>query len=129
MFFGDPIMSLFGESYGNAAILLVILSVGFLADAATGPSRSVLMLTGHEKRYAAIFGLTTLASIPAQIVVLPSFGVIGVAIVSSLSRVLAYSLLSWQCAVKTGLDPTIFGILRLRSRSGGQDGAAYETHR
>lgn len=127
VFFGNPIMSLFGESYGDASILLIILAVGFLADAATGPSRSVLMLTGHEKRYAAIFGLTTLISILAQIAVLPSFGVIGVAIVSSLTRMLAYGLMSWQCAVRTGLDPTIFGILRLRTHSGGQDGATYET--
>jgi hypothetical protein len=68
------------------------------------------MLTGHEKRYAAIFGLTTLISILAQIAVLPSFGVIGVAIVSSLTRMLAYGLLSWQCAVQTGLDPTILAF-------------------
>jgi len=84
----------------------------------TGLTRSLASLAsgigaGQEGHGAALSRLTTLASILAQIAALPSFGVIGVAIVSSLSRVLTYSLLCWRYAFKTGLDPTIFDILRL----------------
>ena len=36
--------------------MLILLSIGLLFDAATGPSRIVMMMTGHERDYVRIFG-------------------------------------------------------------------------
>ena len=49
LLFGDQVMSLFGGSNEQGALLLIILAVGLLFDAATGPSRIVMMMTGHER--------------------------------------------------------------------------------
>ena len=56
LLFGDQVMSLFGGSHEQGTLLLIILSVGLLFDAATGPSRIVMMMTGHERSYVRIFG-------------------------------------------------------------------------
>lgn len=110
--FSAQIMGLFGPDYEAAAALLIVLALGLLVDAATGPSRTVLMMTGHERSYALIFGVSTVPGIVAQIAVVPAFGLMGVAVVSTLSRVIAYGVLSRFCITKAGLDPTIFGILQ-----------------
>src|SRR5699024_6327767 len=55
-FWGDFVLSLFGDSYAQGALILVLLSFGLLFDAATGPSKIVMMMTGHERAYVAIFG-------------------------------------------------------------------------
>jgi len=113
VFFGDAIMGLFGEDYAGATPLLIVLGLGFLADAATGPSRTVLMMTGHERGYALLFTATILIAIVVQIAVLPAYGLMGVAVVNSTARLVAYGLMSFLCIRRVGLDPTIFGILRL----------------
>lgn len=43
--FGDLVLSLFGETYGEGHLILVLLSIGLLADAATGPTRIVVHIT------------------------------------------------------------------------------------
>ena len=53
---GDWIMGLFGSAYAEGWLVLVLLSLGLLFDAATGPSKIVMMMTGHERAYAMIFG-------------------------------------------------------------------------
>lgn len=123
LLFGQTIMSLFGEDYAGATPLLIVLGLGFLVDAATGPSRTVLMMTGHERSYALLFTLAVLLSILAQIAVLPFFGLMGVAVVNSAARLLAYGLLSIHCMRKVGLDPTIFGILKINRATHSAGGA------
>lgn len=115
LLFGDTIMGLFGEDYAASTPLLIILGLGFLADAATGPSRTVLMMTGHERSYALLFTLMVGLSIIAQIVALPFFGLMGVAVVNSVARLLAYGLLSLYCIRQARLDPTILGVFRIGS--------------
>lgn len=113
VFFGDTIMGLFGDDYAGATPLLIVLGLGFLVDAGTGPSRTVLMMTGHERGYAVLFTTVVVVSIVVQIVALPMFGLMGVAVVNSVARLIAYGLLSYHCIRRVGLDPTIFGILKI----------------
>lgn len=113
LLFGETIMGFFGDEYRSATPVLLVLALGFVIDAATGPSRTVLMMTGHERRYAAIFGAATLLSILAQLAVLPVFGLMGVAVVNAASRLLAYGVLATWCITRVGLDPTIFGVFRI----------------
>ncbi|HEY8593909.1 MAG TPA: lipopolysaccharide biosynthesis protein [Devosiaceae bacterium] len=111
---GPEIMGLFGETYRDANLVLIVLGAGFVVDAATGPSRTVLMMTGQERSYAFVFGAMTVVSILAQIVATPVFGLVGIAVVSSVARGLTYLALSVMSIRRAGLDPTIVGILRLR---------------
>jgi O-antigen/teichoic acid export membrane protein len=119
LLFGEQIMSLFGGDARTGALLLVILSVGLLVDAATGPSRIVMMMTGHEHAYVRIFGAVILAGMVVQITVILEFGVIGAAILNTLARIAAQLAIAWYSHRRIGLDTTLLGAFllnRLRDR-------------
>jgi O-antigen/teichoic acid export membrane protein len=111
--FGEQIMALFGPSYGAAYPLLVILGVGMLADAATGPARSVMMMTGHERGYVAAYGLITLAGLVLQALVLPTYGLIGAAMAGVGARIIGHLVIGIWCITRVGIDPTLMGLFRV----------------
>ena len=55
--FGQTVLGLFGNDSADSYVVLIILSVGLLVDAATGAARTAMMMTGHEKAYVAICGI------------------------------------------------------------------------
>lgn len=120
LLFGQQVMSLFGGDAQTGALLLVILSVGLLVDAATGPSRIVMMMTGHEHAYVRIFGAVIVAGMIVQIPVILQFGVIGAAIINTLARIAAQLAIAWYSHRRIGLDTTLLGaflVNRLRDRA------------
>jgi O-antigen/teichoic acid export membrane protein len=114
---GTPILTLFGEGYGEAYPILMLLGFGLLIDAAAGPTRTVMMMTGHERTYVWIFGAITATGIVAQVLVLPMWGLVGAAAVNMVARILAQVALGWWCYRKSGIDPTILGIARINRPS------------
>ena len=119
LLFGEPVMSLFGGDAQTGAVLLVILSLGLLVDAATGPSRIVMMMTGHEHAYVRIFGAVIVAAMIVQIPVILQFGMFGAAIVNTLARIAAQLAIAWYSRRRIGLDTTLIGaflVNRLRDR-------------
>jgi O-antigen/teichoic acid export membrane protein len=119
LLFGEPVMSLFGGDAQTGAVLLVILSLGLLVDAATGPSRIVMMMTGHEHAYVRIFGAVVVAAMIVQIPVILQFGMFGAAIVNTLARIAAQLAIAWYSRRRIGLDTTLIGaflVNRLRDR-------------
>ena len=119
LLFGDQVLSLFGDSYAQGKVILVILSVGLLADAATGPTRIVMMMTGHERAYVALFGGIMGLGFIAQILVIPVFGMIGAASVNAGSRFIAQSVISWWTWKHVGIDTSLFGIKGILSAFAG----------
>ena len=115
--FGDQVMSLFGGSHEQGALLLVILSVGLLFDAATGPSRIVLMMTGHERAYVRIFGVVIVLAMIVQIPVILAYGAIGAAVVNTLGRIAAQIGIAWYAHKRIGLDTTLLGAFLVNRRS------------
>jgi O-antigen/teichoic acid export membrane protein len=113
LFAGDTILSLFGEGYAEGHLLLIILATGLLVDAATGPARTTMMMTGHEKPYVMIFGAITIAGVVLQIAVVPFYGVLGAAVVNMAARIVAQLAIAGWCIGRIGLDPTILGSLRI----------------
>ena len=114
VFFGDLILSLFGETYAEGTLVLIILSVGLLADAATGPSRIVMNMTGHERQYVMIFGSIIGIGLVAQLAVIPVFGIVAAAGVNALTRIIAqFAIARWSWR-HIGIDTSLFGIFRLR---------------
>lgn len=113
IFFGDQVMSLFGGSHEQGALLLIILSVGLLFDAATGPSRIVMMMTGHEREYVRIFGAVIVLGMIVQIPVIMAWGAIGAAIVNTLARIGAQLAIAIYSRRRIGLDTTLLGAFRV----------------
>ncbi|MCS6758681.1 MAG: hypothetical protein MO852_06325 [Candidatus Devosia euplotis] len=54
--------------------MLVLLSLGLLFDAATGPSKIVMMMAGHERAYVAIFGVIMMLGFLSQILIISLYG-------------------------------------------------------
>ena len=109
LLFGDLILGLFGEGQEQGKLILILLSIGLLVDAATGPSRIVLMMTGHERHYVRIFGSIVVAGMLAQLVVIPVFGLVGAAVMNMLARVAAQLAIAWFAHRRIGLDTTLLG--------------------
>ena len=120
LLFGEQVMALFGGSHEQGTLLLVILSVGLLFDAATGPSRIVMMMTGHEREYVRIFGTVIVLGMIIQIPVIMTYGVVGAAVVNSLARIAAQLAIAWYSHRRIGLDTTLLGaflVNRLPTRA------------
>ncbi len=113
LFFGSQIMSLFGAGYEGAYPILILLGVGLLVDAAAGPTRTVMMMTGHERTYVAAFGTITALGLLAQALILPVYGLVGAALVNMVARIVSQVVMGWWCITRAGIDPTIFGVLKI----------------
>lgn len=114
-FFGDLILSLFGPEYAAGKTILILLSLGLLADAATGPTRIVMMMTGHERDYVRIFGSIMVAGLLVQLYVIPVHGIVAAAAVNALSRFLAQSAAAWWTRKHVGIDTSLWGLVALLS--------------
>lgn len=112
-FFGDLVLSLFGPEYAQGKTILIILSLGLLADAATGPTRIVMMMTGHERDYVRIFGGIMVVGLLAQLFVIPTFGIVAAAVVNAGSRFLAQSAAAWWTRRHVGIDTSLWGLVAL----------------
>lgn len=78
--FGGPIMSLiFGEYYREAAILLVLLSLGQMVHVWAGAGGQVLMMTGHQTTMMMATLITGLLTVAVAIWAVQQYGTIGVA--------------------------------------------------
>jgi O-antigen/teichoic acid export membrane protein len=109
LLFGEQILGLFGEGQEQGKTILILLSIGLLFDAATGPSRIVLMMTGHERQYVRIFGSIVVAGMLVQLAVIPIYGLLGAAIVNMGSRIAAQLAIAWFANRRIGLDTTLLG--------------------
>jgi O-antigen/teichoic acid export membrane protein len=112
--FGDLILSLFGESYMEGKTVLLLLSIGLLVDAATGPTRIVMMMTGHERAYVAIFGTIMLIGFVFQVVLIPYFGIVGAAAINMLARIIAQCAIAIWARQKIGLETSLLGGWSMR---------------
>ncbi|MEQ1771180.1 MAG: oligosaccharide flippase family protein [Devosia sp.] len=115
--FGDQVLALFGGEQGQGHLLLIILSVGLLFDAATGPSRIVMMMTGHERDYVRIFGSIIVIGMLAQLIVIPMFGLVGAAVCNMASRVIAQLAIAWWSRRNIGLDTSLLGALLVKRQA------------
>lgn len=69
--------------YGGVYALTLVLGLGALSTAVTGPNGLVLVMTGHAKVTAAVVGTATVLQIVAMVVAAQSVGLYGVAVASS----------------------------------------------
>ena len=107
---GEQVLSLFGPAYADGWLILILLSFGLLFDAVTGPSKIVMMMTGHERPYVAIFGAIMGLGFLLQILVIPVWGLVGAAALNMGSRVLAQLGIALWCRYRIGLDTSLIGV-------------------
>ena len=76
----------YGPAYSGGAIPLIILSLGSMADAGSGAAGYLLAFTGHQKRLTVISGVTLVAAILLNYLLIPRFGLIGAAVATAFAH-------------------------------------------
>jgi len=80
LFAGPFVMeTVYGPFFRQGATVLAILSVARLVAVCTGSSGATLMMTGHQRTMMVITVTTGVASLTAEILLAPSYGITGVA--------------------------------------------------
>jgi len=105
MLFGKLILSIFGDEYVSAYNILIVLSIGQLINGITGPCGVILTVTGNAifNVYINIFMMILITILDLYFI--PRFGMIGAAIVSSLSVSITNILKVIIMYKKTGIRP------------------------
>ena len=78
-------MGLFGTEYSRSALLLVILALGQLVNVMTGSLGYLLSMSGHERDMRTIVLLSGPFAMLAALVLIPLYGVTGVAVATALA--------------------------------------------
>ena len=79
----EEVLSVFGRDFATGGVVLLLLAVGQLTNAAVGPSGYVLMMTGHQ--YLSLINEWTLGilNIVLNYVLILEFGFIGAALATA----------------------------------------------
>jgi O-antigen/teichoic acid export membrane protein len=93
---------LFGNSYTGGASALVILAAIQLFNAGTGAVGTIMVMTGQQKAWFVISGISLIVDVLVGITLIPVWGMVGAAIGSAASIVVLY----------------LIGLLRIRATLG-----------
>ncbi|MDK9697130.1 MAG: lipopolysaccharide biosynthesis protein [Siculibacillus sp.] len=111
---GPWLLSLFGESYRDEYDILLILAGVAAFTTLAGPGSTMMLTMGREKLYLKLVLGALVVRILALVVLVPSMGILGAAIGVGIAIAPFAAVVAVLCARGTGIDPSIFGILRIR---------------
>ena len=83
--FNKEILSLFGDGFTNAEVVIAPLAIGLIFRALVGPGERILMMTGQQVSCALIYLSTVVLDIALNIYLIPLYGIEGAAIATALS--------------------------------------------
>lgn len=110
---GPFILTLLDPQYAQYGALLVLLSLGTASLLGAGASGVLLTFTGYEGRIVTILALTVAARLAGFVLIVPSFQILGAALVTSSSFILMSAALWYFSRKLTGFDGS---VIRLVSR-------------
>lgn len=93
IFFGQQILSFFGDGFSEAYILLIILAIGQFFTAITGTVFNLLQMTGNEKKLTKALIISTVFSLGIGSILVPLYGGVGGALMTLVS-LLANSIIA-----------------------------------
>jgi O-antigen/teichoic acid export membrane protein len=109
---GPHLLNLFGPHFAAQHWVLIVLAIGTAFQAAGGPSAAILQLTGYEREYVPVIAGNVALRLVGFLVLIPWLGVLGAAISATVSLALATIALNILCRRRTGVDPSVLGLLR-----------------
>ncbi|HLG35966.1 MAG TPA: polysaccharide biosynthesis C-terminal domain-containing protein [Bacteroidia bacterium] len=112
IFFGTPILNLFGKHFEAGYTSFMILIFANLINALAGPAGYVLAMTGHERLAFLSMTVACLVNIAMNLVLIPLYGINGAAIAVSLAMLTWNILIVVFTVKKTGIRPDIFYLLK-----------------
>lgn len=115
MFFGSSILSLFGEGYVAGYLPLLILVCSQAVNSLCGPVGFLLAMTGHQMQSLRILALVTVLNIVLNLVLIPSFGMVGAAVATAITVVLWNLLMLRFVRGHMGIDSSVLVLFRKQS--------------
>lgn len=98
----EEILSLFGQGFNNAEVVIMPLAIGLAFRAMVGPGERILMMTGQQYTCAVIYLGTVILDIGLNIYLIPVHGIEGAAIATAIS--FAFMALMLLSAIKYRLN-------------------------
>lgn len=105
----QPLLMIFGEAFTEARWVLILLALGNLVNAATGPGTYLLGLTGSERHLATVVGINAALNLVLGLTLIPLLGMNGAAVASTLTM-MSYNVLV-AAAAKRRLDIRSYLVL------------------
>lgn len=105
---GKPMLWLFGPDFTAGYPLLFILMIGVVTRASIGPAESLLTMSGNQNACAAAYAATLAVNVVLSIILIPTFGLWGAAIATTLSMVFEAVVLSFIVWRRLGIVMSIF---------------------
>ena len=90
LLFGQRIAGMFGREFIAGYPVLLVLIIGRIVDAATGPTQDLLVMTGYQVLLARLLFVSVVCNILLNILLIPFMGIVGAAIANSVT------ILSWN---------------------------------
>ena len=106
---GPWLLTLWGPSFAAGYTALIIVSLGYLANAATGPVILLLNMTRHERAAMLSVGIGVIINIILNFALIPTYGINGAALATATSTVVLNLLLVYFVRKRLGIDATILG--------------------
>lgn len=118
MLWGGPIIELvYGEEYRQGYVALVILLVGQVVNAGSGPVALLLNMTGYERYTLRGVGVSTMLNVVLCVILVPGYGLAGAAVASAATMVGWNLMLVYFVAKKLGINSSVINSLPLRNMS------------
>ena len=88
LLFPSFIMGIFGEEFGSGSVTLILIAIGQFVNAISGSVGSFLKMTGKQVFFRNVMTYTMLLSIGLNILLIPKFGINGVAFATMLTTII-----------------------------------------
>ena len=98
---GYPLLLLFGETFTSGYVVMIILGIGFLLRTIIGQAQDLLIILGHQRTNIIIAIGSIFLNIVLSIILVPSYGIVGVAISTTFTygiRAIIYSVVTKRLA-------------------------------
>jgi O-antigen/teichoic acid export membrane protein len=112
IFIPDEIMSLFGDDFVSGGRILLILAIGQLVNAATGPIGKLMEMVGKQDVTLIALILVVLINFSLNIWLIPIYAAVGAAIATSASVSLIFGLLALGSFRVTGIKLYGWNLLK-----------------
>jgi O-antigen/teichoic acid export membrane protein len=112
-FVGHWLLAFFDPAFANAYGVLMILGIGALFGAATGPTGYFLQMTGRERDYLLILVVSYCLTLALQIVLGWRYGILGIAIGTTLGSIVGYVWAAILIGRTSGVDTSIMSVMGL----------------
>lgn len=108
--FGRQLLGLFDPNFVSAYPILIIIAVGCMIDAVSGPNAYLMQMTSFERPYLRVMTICYVLVVVAQVILIPRYGTLGAALASTGGVVLWNVWAIFILRNKAGLDPSLLSI-------------------